>query len=162
MKLSAADPSFYTGSVWLMASGSWQVRFDITGPSGNRSHLRPRPRHPHLHPPDGPHPRHHPRHPRPLPGPQHGRSRRRRRPRSPPPTRPATRPHPPSPRHLRHGRQPRLHGPLRLRRSQMVERRSRRLRRKHLQPLEITPILTGNHLDLRIESQQTNDPRNNR
>ena len=37
MKLSPDDPSFYTGSVWLMASGSWQIRFDIAGPSGDRS-----------------------------------------------------------------------------------------------------------------------------
>jgi hypothetical protein len=37
MKPSPDDSSFYTGSVWLMASGSWQIRFDIAGPSGDRS-----------------------------------------------------------------------------------------------------------------------------
>ncbi len=34
MQASAADPAFYTGAVWMMASGTWQVRFDIDGPSG--------------------------------------------------------------------------------------------------------------------------------
>jgi hypothetical protein len=34
MKPSAADPTFYTGSLWIMSSGSWQVRFAIDGPSG--------------------------------------------------------------------------------------------------------------------------------
>jgi hypothetical protein len=34
MKPSADDPAFYTGSLWLMGSGSWQVRFGISGPSG--------------------------------------------------------------------------------------------------------------------------------
>jgi len=34
MKPSAADPAFYTGSLWLMGSGSWQIRFAIDGPSG--------------------------------------------------------------------------------------------------------------------------------
>jgi hypothetical protein len=37
MNVSPEDPNFYTGSVWLMASGSWQIRFDIAGPSGDRS-----------------------------------------------------------------------------------------------------------------------------
>ncbi len=36
LKRSGADPSFYTGGVWLMASGSWQVRFAIDGPSGHQ------------------------------------------------------------------------------------------------------------------------------
>jgi hypothetical protein len=31
---SSDDPSFFTGSVWLMASGSWQVRFTANGASG--------------------------------------------------------------------------------------------------------------------------------
>ncbi len=31
MQPSAADPAFFTGSLWLMASGSWQVHFDIDG-----------------------------------------------------------------------------------------------------------------------------------
>ncbi len=35
MKASASDPAFYTGSVWMMAAGSWQVRFDIKGASGS-------------------------------------------------------------------------------------------------------------------------------
>jgi hypothetical protein len=35
MKRSADDPSFYTGSLWLMGQGSWQVRFGITGAGGN-------------------------------------------------------------------------------------------------------------------------------
>jgi hypothetical protein len=35
MKVSTADPAFYTGTIWIMATGSWQVRFEVTGPSGN-------------------------------------------------------------------------------------------------------------------------------
>jgi hypothetical protein len=34
MKRSTADPDFYTGSLWLMGSGSWQVRFGISGSAG--------------------------------------------------------------------------------------------------------------------------------
>jgi hypothetical protein len=34
MKLSGSDPAFFTGSLWIMASGSWQVRFNIDGASG--------------------------------------------------------------------------------------------------------------------------------
>ena len=34
LKASAADPNFYTGSLWLMGSGSWQVRFGVTGAAG--------------------------------------------------------------------------------------------------------------------------------
>ena len=34
LKASAADPNFYTGSFWLMGSGSWQVRFGINGSAG--------------------------------------------------------------------------------------------------------------------------------
>ncbi len=34
LKPSADDPAFYTGSLWLMESGSWQVRFGINGASG--------------------------------------------------------------------------------------------------------------------------------
>ncbi len=37
MHPSTADPAFFTGSLWLMASGSWQVHFDIDGPSGKAS-----------------------------------------------------------------------------------------------------------------------------
>jgi len=35
MKVSTSDPSFYTGSLWIMASGSWQVRFNIDGAAGS-------------------------------------------------------------------------------------------------------------------------------
>jgi hypothetical protein len=31
---SLADPRFYTGSLWLMATGSWKVRVDVEGASG--------------------------------------------------------------------------------------------------------------------------------
>src|SRR5215469_10720820 len=34
MKASAADPQFCTGSLWVMASGSWQVRFQVDGTAG--------------------------------------------------------------------------------------------------------------------------------
>jgi hypothetical protein len=34
MQPSAADPAFFTGSLWLMASGSWQVRLQIEGAAG--------------------------------------------------------------------------------------------------------------------------------
>jgi hypothetical protein len=34
MKASSADPAFFTGNIWLMASGSWQVRFEINGAAG--------------------------------------------------------------------------------------------------------------------------------
>jgi hypothetical protein len=34
MQRSAADPAFYTGSLWLMASGSMQVRFEVEGAQG--------------------------------------------------------------------------------------------------------------------------------
>jgi hypothetical protein len=37
MKVSAVDPAFYTGGVWMMSSGSWQIRLDITGAGGNVS-----------------------------------------------------------------------------------------------------------------------------
>jgi hypothetical protein len=37
MKPSAADPAFFTGSLWLMASGSWEVHFDVDGPAGKAS-----------------------------------------------------------------------------------------------------------------------------
>jgi hypothetical protein len=37
MKVSTADPAFFTGSLWLMASGSWQVHFDIDGSAGKAS-----------------------------------------------------------------------------------------------------------------------------
>ena len=34
MRASASDPAFFTGAVWMMASGTWQVRFEITGTAG--------------------------------------------------------------------------------------------------------------------------------
>jgi hypothetical protein len=34
MKRSADDPAFFTGSLWLMASGSWQVRIEVAGTAG--------------------------------------------------------------------------------------------------------------------------------
>ena len=34
MQRSPADASFFTGSLWLMASGSWQVRLQATGAGG--------------------------------------------------------------------------------------------------------------------------------
>ncbi len=37
MTASTADPAFFTGSVWLMASGSWQVRFEVTGAAGDQT-----------------------------------------------------------------------------------------------------------------------------
>ncbi len=37
MKVSAEDPAFYTAAIWIMASGSWQVRFDISGAAGEKT-----------------------------------------------------------------------------------------------------------------------------
>lgn len=37
LKRSAADPQFYTGSLWMMAPGSWQVRLSATGANGRGS-----------------------------------------------------------------------------------------------------------------------------
>jgi hypothetical protein len=37
MKPSNDDPAFFSGSLWLMASGSWQVHFDIDGAAGKAS-----------------------------------------------------------------------------------------------------------------------------
>jgi len=34
MKVSSSDSAFFTGSLWIMASGSWQVRFGINGEGG--------------------------------------------------------------------------------------------------------------------------------
>lgn len=31
---SPADPAFFSGSVWLMATGSWQIRFEVEGAGG--------------------------------------------------------------------------------------------------------------------------------
>jgi hypothetical protein len=40
---SAMDPAFFTGSLWLMASGSWQVHFDVDGAGGKASTAVPVP-----------------------------------------------------------------------------------------------------------------------
>jgi hypothetical protein len=37
MARSATDPAFFTGSLWLMASGSWEVRFEIEGDVGEQT-----------------------------------------------------------------------------------------------------------------------------
>jgi len=37
MKVSSADPAFYTGAVWMMDGGAWQVRFDIDGAAGHQT-----------------------------------------------------------------------------------------------------------------------------
>jgi TRAP-type C4-dicarboxylate transport system permease small subunit len=37
MTRSAADPAFFTGSLWMMASGSWEVRFHISGDAGEQT-----------------------------------------------------------------------------------------------------------------------------
>jgi hypothetical protein len=34
MTRSVDDPNFFTGSLWLMSGGSWQVRFEVTGSAG--------------------------------------------------------------------------------------------------------------------------------
>jgi len=36
MTNSTADSAFFTGSIWMMASGSWQIRFEIAGDAGNQ------------------------------------------------------------------------------------------------------------------------------
>ena len=43
MQVSTADPAFFTGSLWLMASGSWQVHFDIDGDGGKATTAVPVP-----------------------------------------------------------------------------------------------------------------------
>ncbi len=37
MVRSKDDPDFYTGNLWMMAAGSWQVRFEIAGADGDRT-----------------------------------------------------------------------------------------------------------------------------
>jgi TRAP-type C4-dicarboxylate transport system permease small subunit len=37
MVRSTADPAFFTGSLWIMASGSWEVRFEIAGEGGTQT-----------------------------------------------------------------------------------------------------------------------------
>src|SRR6516162_2641825 len=34
---SREDPQYYTGSLWLMATGSWKVRVDVDGARGKAS-----------------------------------------------------------------------------------------------------------------------------
>ncbi len=34
LKRSTADPGFFSGSVWLMSTGSWQIRFGVEGAGG--------------------------------------------------------------------------------------------------------------------------------
>jgi hypothetical protein len=34
---SEADKEFFTGGVWIMAAGSWQVRFEVTGAAGSQT-----------------------------------------------------------------------------------------------------------------------------
>ncbi len=43
MKVSHDDPAFYTADIWIMAAGSWQVRFEIDGPSGTHTTAVPVP-----------------------------------------------------------------------------------------------------------------------
>ena len=38
-RASKDDPQFYTGSLWLMATGSWKVRVDVDGARGKRDAL---------------------------------------------------------------------------------------------------------------------------
>ena len=37
MQASAADPAFYTGAMWIMSPGTWQVRIQADGPSGTQT-----------------------------------------------------------------------------------------------------------------------------
>ena len=37
MKASTTDAAFYTGNIWIMAAGTWQVRFEIDGAAGHQS-----------------------------------------------------------------------------------------------------------------------------
>ena len=36
MVRSASDPAFFTGNLWMMASGSWKVRFEVSGAGGEQ------------------------------------------------------------------------------------------------------------------------------
>jgi hypothetical protein len=36
MVRSASDPAFFTGSLWMMAPGSWEVRFEVSGAAGQQ------------------------------------------------------------------------------------------------------------------------------
>jgi hypothetical protein len=35
MKTTTADPAWFTGQLWIMAPGSWQIRFHVSGTSGD-------------------------------------------------------------------------------------------------------------------------------
>jgi hypothetical protein len=35
MKTTTADPAWFTGQLWIMAPGSWQIRFHVSGASGD-------------------------------------------------------------------------------------------------------------------------------
>ena len=37
MKASNGDPTFFTGAVWMMATGTWQVRVQVEGDAGTRT-----------------------------------------------------------------------------------------------------------------------------
>ncbi|HEY4357517.1 MAG TPA: hypothetical protein VGN16_17325 [Acidobacteriaceae bacterium] len=43
LKRSSADPDFYTGSLWIMASGSWKVQFTVNGAAGTGTAAVPAP-----------------------------------------------------------------------------------------------------------------------
>ncbi len=43
MGRSMTDPQFFTGQLWIMESGSWQVRFGITGAQGSQTAAVPVP-----------------------------------------------------------------------------------------------------------------------
>ena len=43
MVRSKDDPDFYTGNIWMMTAGSWQVRFEISGADGDRTTAVPVP-----------------------------------------------------------------------------------------------------------------------
>ena len=43
MTASKDDPTFFTGGVWMMASGSWQVRFEVEGAAGRQAAAVPVP-----------------------------------------------------------------------------------------------------------------------
>lgn len=37
MTRSSTDPAFFTGNLWMMATGSWEVRFEIAGEGGTQT-----------------------------------------------------------------------------------------------------------------------------
>ena len=43
LQAATADPAFFSGSLWLMASGSWQVHFDLDGEGGKATTAVPVP-----------------------------------------------------------------------------------------------------------------------